>query len=66
MCQIVAIVGEAFALKTLVIITSGMLAAAEGVRFRSKADMCSAKCDVRFTPNSDRRSGRKPATPRPP
>jgi hypothetical protein len=36
MCQIVAIVGEAFALKTLVIITSGMLAAAEGVRFGQK------------------------------
>jgi hypothetical protein len=27
------------------------------VRFGSKADMCSAKRDVRFTPNSDRKSG---------
>jgi hypothetical protein len=27
------------------------------VRFGSKADMCSAKGDVRFTPNSDRESG---------
>jgi hypothetical protein len=26
------------------------------VRFGSKADMCSAKADVRFTPNSDRES----------
>src|SRR5262245_1802709 len=25
-------------------------------RFGSKADMCSAKCHVRFTPNSDRKS----------
>jgi hypothetical protein len=27
------------------------------VRFGSKADMCGAKGDVRFTPNSDRESG---------
>src|SRR5262247_1390394 len=27
------------------------------VRFGSKADMCVAKSDVRFTPNSDRESG---------
>jgi hypothetical protein len=27
------------------------------VRFGSKADMCAAKSDVRFTPNSDRQSG---------
>jgi len=27
------------------------------VRFGSKADMCSAKGHVRFTPNSDRESG---------
>jgi len=27
------------------------------VRFGSKADMCSAKVHVRFTPNSDRKSG---------
>jgi len=27
------------------------------VRFGSKADMCSALDDVRFTPNSDRESG---------
>ena len=27
------------------------------VRFGSKADMCSAKRHVRFTPNSDRESG---------
>jgi hypothetical protein len=27
------------------------------VRFGSKADMCAAKSDVRFTPNSDRESG---------
>jgi hypothetical protein len=26
------------------------------VRFGSKADMCVAKCDVRFTPNTDRES----------
>ena len=31
------------------------------VRFGSKADMCAAKCDVRFTPNSDRES-RHPQT----
>ena len=36
------------------------------VRFGSEADIYAARCDVRFTPNSDRRSGRKPATPRPP
>jgi hypothetical protein len=27
------------------------------VRFGSKADMCAAKSDVRFTPNSNRESG---------
>jgi hypothetical protein len=27
------------------------------VRFGSKADMCAANSDVRFTPNSDRKSG---------
>jgi hypothetical protein len=27
------------------------------VRFGSKADMCAAKRDVRFTPDSDRESG---------
>jgi hypothetical protein len=27
------------------------------VRFGSKADMCGAKSDVRFTPDSDRESG---------
>jgi hypothetical protein len=27
------------------------------VRFGSLADMCAAKSDVRFTPNSDRKSG---------
>ena len=27
------------------------------VRFGSEADMCAAKSDVRFTPNSDRESG---------
>jgi hypothetical protein len=27
------------------------------VRFGSRADMCAAKGDVRFTPNSDRKSG---------
>ena len=27
------------------------------VRFRSKADMCNAPTHVRFTPNSDRKSG---------
>jgi hypothetical protein len=27
------------------------------VRFGSKADMCVAKSDVRFNPNSDRESG---------
>src|SRR5262245_44572204 len=27
------------------------------VRFGSEADICSAKCHVRFTPNSDRESG---------
>jgi hypothetical protein len=27
------------------------------VRFGSKADMCAAKCHVRFTPNSDHKSG---------
>jgi hypothetical protein len=27
------------------------------VRFGSKADICDAKCDVRFAPNSDRESG---------
>jgi hypothetical protein len=26
------------------------------VRFGSQADMCAAKCDVRFTPKSDRKS----------
>src|SRR5262245_55746152 len=31
------------------------------VRFGSKADMCAAKSDVRFTPNSDRKS-RHPRT----
>jgi hypothetical protein len=30
------------------------------VRFGSKADMCSAKRHVRFTPNSDRESGHVP------
>jgi hypothetical protein len=30
----------------------------ENVRFGSEADMCSAKGHVRFTPNSDRESGR--------
>ena len=30
------------------------------VRFGSKADMCSAKQHVRFTPNSDRKSGHLP------
>jgi hypothetical protein len=29
----------------------------EHVRFGSKADICGAKSDVRFTPNSDRKSG---------
>jgi hypothetical protein len=28
----------------------------ENVRFGSKADICAAKNDVRFTPNSDRKS----------
>jgi hypothetical protein len=27
------------------------------VRFGEKADICAAKSDVRFTPNSDRKSG---------
>jgi len=27
------------------------------VRFGSKADICAANSDVRFTPNSDRKSG---------
>jgi hypothetical protein len=27
------------------------------VRFGSKADICAAKSDVRFTPNSDRKGG---------
>ena len=35
----------------------GPTAQANDVRFGSKADMCSAKGDVRFTPNSDRESG---------
>ena len=30
------------------------------VRFGSKADMCSAQADVRFTPNSDYKSGHWP------
>jgi hypothetical protein len=30
---------------------------AANVRFGSKADICAAKSDVRFTPNSDRKSG---------
>jgi hypothetical protein len=30
------------------------------VRFGSLADMCNAKRDVRFTPNSDRESGHVP------
>jgi hypothetical protein len=30
---------------------------APDVRFGSKADICGAKGDVRFTPNSDRESG---------
>jgi hypothetical protein len=30
---------------------------ARNVRFGSKADMCAAKSDVRFAPNSDRESG---------
>jgi hypothetical protein len=30
--------------------------AVTNVRFGSKADICAAKCDVRFTPNSDRKS----------
>jgi hypothetical protein len=30
------------------------------VRFGSKADICAAKSDVRFTPNSDRKSGHGP------
>ena len=30
------------------------------VRFGSKADMCVAKCDVCFTPDSDRESGHVP------
>jgi hypothetical protein len=33
------------------------LKAAANVRFGSKADMCGAKGDVRFIPNSDRESG---------
>jgi hypothetical protein len=36
------------------------------VRFGSKADMCSAKRDVRFTPNSDRESGFSPLSALPP
>jgi len=31
--------------------------APDGVRFGSKADMCSARGHVRFTPNSDRNGG---------
>ena len=30
------------------------------VRFGSKADICAAQTDVRFTPNSDRKSGHVP------
>jgi hypothetical protein len=30
------------------------------VRYGSKADICSAAADVRFTPNSDRESGHVP------
>jgi hypothetical protein len=30
---------------------------AADVRFGSEADMCGAKAHVRFTPNSDRKSG---------
>jgi hypothetical protein len=30
----------------------------QDVRFGSKADMCNAKRHVRFTPNSDRKSGK--------
>jgi hypothetical protein len=29
------------------------------VRFGSEADMCNAKGNVRFTPNSDRKSGHR-------
>jgi hypothetical protein len=35
----------------------GLMSLRLNVRFGSEADMCAAKCDVRFTPNSDRKSG---------
>jgi hypothetical protein len=35
----------------------GRLEAAPDVRFGSKADICAAKSDVCFAPNSDRESG---------
>src|SRR5262245_50631793 len=43
------------AIKTAV--TALMFHAWRDVRFGSQADICGAKCDVRFTPNSDRESG---------
>ena len=36
---------------------SARYVAGSDVRFGSKADMCAAKSDVCFTPNSDRESG---------
>jgi hypothetical protein len=36
---------------------AGLVKGRFDVRFGSKADMCSAKGHVRFTPNSDRKSG---------
>src|SRR5262245_13872511 len=35
---------------------NGVPNAASDVRFGSQADMCNAKCHVRFSPNSDRES----------
>ena len=41
----------------MVAIRTGILeGACSHVRFGSKADMCSAKCHVRFTPDNDRES----------
>jgi hypothetical protein len=45
---------------TLACAQEGVVLKARNVRFGSKADMCSAKRHVRFTPNSDHESGHVP------
>src|SRR5262245_13007606 len=41
----------------MILAWTGRLEVAVDVRFGSKADICSAQTNVRFTPNSDRESG---------